>query len=42
MRTVWQKIASGDLTAIRLGKRCTRIDAAEVEALIEAAREKAR
>lgn len=39
-RSVWQKIAAGVLTPIRLGRRCTRIDAAEVEALIEAARVK--
>jgi predicted DNA-binding transcriptional regulator AlpA len=41
-RTVWQRIASGGLTPIRLGPRCTRVDAAEVTALIEAARAKGR
>jgi excisionase family DNA binding protein len=40
-RTVWGLIASGRLTPIRLGARCTRVDAAEVEALIEAARSRA-
>jgi predicted DNA-binding transcriptional regulator AlpA len=41
-RQVWQRLAAGDLTPIRLGRRCTRIDAAEVTALIERARAKGR
>jgi excisionase family DNA binding protein len=40
-RTVWQKLATGELTPIRLGPRCTRIDAAEVERLLERARAQA-
>jgi excisionase family DNA binding protein len=41
-RFIWQLLAAGQLTPIRLGTRCTRIDAAEVEALLEAARQKAK
>lgn len=37
-RAVWAMIADGRLPAIRLGHRATRVDAAEVEKLIEAAR----
>jgi predicted DNA-binding transcriptional regulator AlpA len=40
-RSVWAKLAAGELTPIRLGPRCTRVDAAEVEALIDRARRKA-
>lgn len=37
-RAVWAMIADGRLPAIRLGHRATRIDAADVERLIAAAR----
>ena len=40
-RTIWEMLARGELTRIRLGRRCTRIDAAEVERLIERARGRA-
>ena len=41
VRGVWAMIASGQLSAIRLGRRVTRVDAAEVEAVIVAATERA-
>ena len=41
-RFVWQLLARGRLTPVRFGRRCTRIEAAEVERFIEAARQKAR
>lgn len=37
-RTVWAMIADGRIPAIRLGCRATRVDAADVERLIEEAR----
>jgi excisionase family DNA binding protein len=37
-RTVWAMIADGRLPAIRLARRATRVDAADVERLIETAR----
>ena len=37
-RHIWQLLSLKSLTAIRLARRATRIDAAEVEALIDAAR----
>jgi len=37
-RTVWSMIADGRLPAIRLARRATRVDAADVERLIETAR----
>ena len=37
-RSIWALLASGELTPIRLGRRATRIDAAEVEAFIARAR----
>lgn len=37
-RAVWSMIAGGRLPAIRLGRRATRVDAADVERLIAEAR----
>jgi excisionase family DNA binding protein len=37
-RKIWEMLAAKTLTRIRLGVRATRIDAAEVQALIDAAR----
>lgn len=39
-RHVWQLLSTRTLTPIRLGRRVTRILAAEVEALIEAGRQR--
>lgn len=41
VRKVWAMIAAGELTAYRFGRRATRVDLSEVEALIEAAGKKA-
>jgi len=38
-RSVWALLAAGRLTAIRLSRRCTRIEAAELDAFIEATRQ---
>ena len=38
VRSVWALLASGELTAIRFGRRATRVDAAEVERSIDDAR----
>jgi excisionase family DNA binding protein len=41
-RYIWSLISSGRLTPIRFGRRATRVDEADVQAFIEAARRNAR
>lgn len=39
-RWIWAKIAARELTAVRLGRRATRVLAEEIEALVERARQR--
>lgn len=39
--TLWRRIAGGDLVAVRLGRRCTRIRVADLEAMIHRGRDEA-
>lgn len=41
VRTVWHLIALGKLTAVRIGRRSTRIEEAEVERFVTDARRQA-